>query len=296
VDSTILHFISPPIPYFVDCGYAYYEVGDTHIDRNCINVFDLIVVRKGVLPIAENDHTWEVNEGEGLILLPNAHHYGNAPCKADTEIIWIHFQTFGSWQTCRDMNECQSNQLELIEEHKKLAYVNHADVCSIFLPKHMKLSTKALEALETFFQQENEPQSLRNWKRQVSFQLFLQHLDRDLASPTNATAIQLAERIELFIRQNYASDITNSVLQKKLNYHPNYLAKVMLKMYGMTPITYLQYYRLEQSKRLLLQTSKSIAQIADEVGFHHISHYSTCFSKKEGLSPSGFRSKFAKKR
>ncbi|RUS43829.1 AraC family transcriptional regulator [Cohnella sp. AR92] len=296
MDSAILHFVSPPIPYFVDCGHASYGVGDTHIDRTGIQVFDLIVVRKGVLPIGENGHTWEIREGEGLVLLPNGHHYGSAPCKVDTEIIWIHFQTFGSWRMCQNMDECLVNQLELIEEHKKLAYLNHADACSIFIPKHMKLSAKAMEALETFFKQENEPQSLRNWRRQASFQQFLQHLDRDLASPANVTAIQLADQIELFIRQHYASDITNSVLQKKLNYHPNYLAKAMLKVYGMTPLAYLQYYRLEQSKRLLLQTSWSIARIADEVGFQHISHFSTCFSKKEGLSPTGFRSKFAKKR
>ncbi|MDG0792303.1 helix-turn-helix transcriptional regulator [Cohnella ginsengisoli] len=159
----------------------------------------------------------------------------------------------------------------------------------------MKLSAKALEVLETFFQQAHEPQSLRNWKRQATFQSFLQHLNRESSSPANNTAIQLADRIELFIRQNYASDITNSVLQQKMNYHPNYLAKMMLKVYGMTPMAYLQYYRLEQSKRLLLQTPWSIARIAEEVGFHHVSHYSTFFSKKEGLSPSGFRSKFAKK-
>lgn len=294
MNSAILHFLSPPIPYFVDCGHASYGVGDTHIDRNCVGIFDLIVVRKGVLPIGENGHTWELEEGEGLVLLPNGHHYGSAPCKMDTEIIWIHFQTFGSWQVCSDMNECLSNQLELIEAHKKTAYLNHADVCSIFIPKHMKLSLKAMEALEQFFEQDHEPQSLRNWKRQASFQLFLQHLDRDLTPPTDATATRLAEQIELFIRQNYASDITNSVLQAKLNYHPNYLAKVMLKVYGMTPISYLQYYRLEQSKRLLLQTPWSIARIAEEVGFHHTSHYSNSFTKKEGLSPSGFRSKFVK--
>ncbi|MNF11848.1 Regulatory protein PchR [compost metagenome] len=68
----------------------------------------------------------------------------------------------------------------------------------------------------------------------------------------------------------------------------------MLKVFGMTPMAYLQYYRIEQSKRLLLQTSWSVARIAEEVGFHHVSHYSSCFSKKEGLSPSAFRSKFVK--
>lgn len=296
MNAPILHFISPPIPYFVDCGNASYEVGDYHIDRNCIGVFDLIVVVKGLLPVGENGILRELGEGEGVILLPDGHHYGFAPCTVPTEIIWIHFQTFGSWQECADMNECLLNQQLLFEEHKNKAYVHHTDLCSIFLPRLLKISAKAMELLELFFEQESEPKSLRNWRRQASFQSFLQHLDRSLASPSDATAIHLAEQIELYIRNNYMHDLTNPVLQKELNYHPNYLAKSMLKVFGMTPMAYLQYYRIEQSKRLLLQTSWSVARIAEEVGFHHVSHYSSCFSKKEGLSPSAFRSKFVKER
>lgn len=292
MNSPILHFITPPIPYFIDCGRAHYDAGDYHISRNCIGVFDLIIVKKGILPIAENDLQWELKEGQFLILRPDEHHYGFAPCPIETEIIWIHFQTFGSWKECLDMNDCLDNQSELIESHKQKAYLNHCDVCSIFIPKHMEISQKAMEVLEFFFQLEQEPQSMRNWKRQASFQQFLQFLDRDLAEASDATAIQLAEKIELFIRQNYTREVTNSLLQKELNYHPNYLAKNMLKIYGVTPMGYLLSYRLEQSKRLLIQTSWSIARIAEEVGFHHITYYSSCFSKKEGISPSNFRRKF----
>lgn len=294
--SPILHFISPPIPYFIDCGHATYAAGDYHIDRNCIGVFDLIVVLKGTLPVVEDGKEWQLKEGEILILRPDGHHYGSAPCTGDTKIIWIHFQTFGSWKECESMDECLDNQSALIESHKQKAYLNHADVCSIYIPKHMKITAKAMEVLNLFFEQEHEPQSLRNWKRQASFQSFLQHLDRDLASPSDATAIQLAERIELYIRRNYTQDINNPLLQKELNYHSNYLAKSMLKAYGMTPMAYLQNYRVEQSKRLLLQTSWSVTRIAEEVGFHHVSHFSSCFSKKEGLSPSDFRSRFIRKR
>lgn len=296
MNSSILHFISPPIPYFVDCGHASYDEGDHHINRNCIGVFDLIVVIKGMLPVAEDGRCWEVHEGEFLILRPDGHHYGAAPCLEETKIIWIHFQTYGSWNECLSMDDCLEGQAQLIENHKQKAFVNHADVCSIFLPKHRIIAPKAMEVLDLFFAQEHEPQSLRNWNRQASFQRFLQHLDRDLASPSDATAIQLAEQIELFIRHNYTRNITNSLLRDELNYHPNYLAKSMLKAYGMTPIAYLQTYRIEQAKRLLLQTSWSVARIAEEVGFHHVSHFSSCFSRKEGLSPTGFRSKFIRER
>ncbi|MGF7029258.1 transcriptional regulator GlxA family with amidase domain [Paenibacillus mucilaginosus] len=59
-------------------------------------------------------------------------------------------------------------------------------------------------------------------------------------------------------------------------------------------MAFLLQFRIEQSKRLLVQTTWPVARIAEEVGFRHLSHYSTCFSRKEGLAPSAFRSKFTR--
>ncbi|CAH1210200.1 HTH-type transcriptional activator RhaS [Paenibacillus sp. JJ-223] len=292
LNSPILHFITPPIPYFIDCGRARYEAGEHHISRSDIGVFDLVVVTKGTLALGENGIEWRLRAGEALILKPDGHHYGSAPCEAETELIWIHFQTYGSWKESADMDECLANQAQLMESHKKSAYLNHCDVCSIFIPKHMKISPKEMEMLEHFSQLDQEPQSMRNWKRQAAFQQFMQHLDLGLSSLADATAIRIAEKIELYIRQNYTHPISNPLLQQDLNYHPNYLARSMLKVYGMTPMEYLLHYRLEQAKKLLLQTAWSISRIAEEVGFNHVSYFSSCFSKKEGISPSTFRSKF----
>ncbi|WP_248924137.1 AraC family transcriptional regulator [Paenibacillus hamazuiensis] len=292
MNGSVLHFISPPIPYFVDCGRAYYVPGECHIRRNCIGVFDLIVVTKGALFMGEGSAQWEVGQGEALILRPDSNHYGAAPCRRETEIMWIHFQTFGAWNEYDGMNSCLENQSALIDSHKKNAYLHHSEVCSIFIPKHTKLSAKALDDLEQFYQLGNEPKSLRNWKRQTVFQLLLQHLDRDLASLIDTAAVQLAEKVEIFIRQNYRKKITNAVLQKELSYHPNYLAKCMLKVYGMTPMEFLTKYRIEQAKKLLIQREWSITRIAEEAGFAHGSYFSYIFSKQEGISPLTFRKKF----
>ncbi|WP_040949882.1 AraC family transcriptional regulator [Gorillibacterium massiliense] len=291
MSSPILHFVSPPIPYFIDCGRTFYNPGETHIRRNSIGVFDVIVVTKGTLGLGEGSQEWTIQQGEAFILRPDAVHYGTAPCTVETEIIWIHFNTFGAWDECSDMNTCLANQTALMERHKVNAYLNHSEVCSIFIPKHFRLKLKGFELLEDFFQLEQDPRSLRNWKRQNIFQLFIQHLDQELASTSDGTALQLADRIELFIRQNYTRKITNAHLQKELNYHPNYLAKCMLKVYGMTPIEYLVHYRLEQAKKLLIQSNWSIARITEEVGFQHTSYFSYCFGKQEGLSPLSYRKK-----
>lgn len=116
-------------------------------------------------------------------------------------------------------------------------------------------------------------------------------MKKGFASSSDGTAFHLAEKVELYIRQNYTNKLSNSTLQAELNYHPNYLAKCMLKVYGMTPMDYLFHYRIEQAKKLLVQTEWSVGRIAEEVGFQHGSYFTFCFSNKEGISPLAFRKK-----
>jgi AraC-like DNA-binding protein len=291
MSSSILHFISPPIPYFIDCGRAFYRAGECHVSRSSIGVFDLVVVAKGSLSLGEGNEQWNIKEGEAFILRPDAAHFGTEPCVSDTEIIWIHFHTFGAWDECSDMDMCLDHQSDLFAAHKQTAYLNHSEVCSVFIPKHTKLTSKAMDMLAQFFQLEDEPKSLRNWKRQSVFQHFIQYLDRELASTSDGTAFNLAEKIELFIRKNYTNKINNSIMQSELNYHPNYMARCMLKVYGMTPMEYLLFYRLEQGKKLLIQTEWSVSRIAMEVGFQHGSYFTSCFTNKVGATPLNFRKK-----
>lgn len=289
---TVLHFIAPPIPYFLDCGSAYYEVGESHISRTNIGAFDLIVVKKGTIFIGEGANEWTLQQNDAIILRPDLSHFGTAPCEQKSEILWIHFHTYGAWDEYMDMDACLQNQNTLIEDHKQQAFLNHAEVNSIFIPKYMKLNQKALEILQYFFDLEQESRSQRNWRKQNTFQLFMQHINRELISTTDMTAFHLAEKVELFIRQNYTTKISNALLQEHLNYHPNYIAKCMLKVFGMTPNDYLLQFRIEQSKKLLIQTNWSVARVAEESGFQHASYFSHCFTTKEGISPLNFRKNY----
>lgn len=289
MNGSILHFISPPIPYFVDCGRSSFRPGEQHIRRNNIGVFDLVAVLRGSLSICEEEEIWELQEGEALVLRPDALHFGASPCTVDTEIVWVHFQTFGSWRECSSFQEAHLSQATLMENHRNQAYLNHCDVSSIFIPKLSTISREIDELLNHFSTLEQEPQSLRNWKRQETFQSLLQHLSREHTAHSEATYVALAERIELFLRQNYALPITNTMLQQELNYHPNYLAKCMMRTFGMTPLEYLMKYRMEQAQKLLIHTNWSISRIAEEVGFRHNSHFAFNFKNVIGVSPSQFR-------
>ncbi|RKP46306.1 AraC family transcriptional regulator [Cohnella endophytica] len=294
MSDLIFHFVTPPIPYFIDSGKHTFIPGEKHVSRHSINVFDLIIVTKGKLFIGESNHEWTLDKDEAIILRPDAYHYGTAPCDEETEITWIHFQTFGAWDERNNIDECLENQIALFDKHKQNAYLNHSEVSSIFMPKKIEVSRTSMNDLTEFYALDHDPRPFRYWRKQTAFQTFMQNLNQDSGIANSSAAAQLAEKIELYIRQNYISKITNSVLKKQFNYHPNYLAKCMLKVYGVTPIDYLLQYRIEQAKKLLIQTDWSIGRISDEVGFNDPAYFSSVFTNKQGTSPTNFRKKISK--
>ncbi|MGQ9491544.1 MAG: helix-turn-helix domain-containing protein [Anaerolineae bacterium] len=57
----------------------------------------------------------------------------------------------------------------------------------------------------------------------------------------------------------------------------------------MTPIAYLNRYRIQQAKQLLTNTHKTITEIALEVGFSSSSYFSRIFRRKTGMTPEAYR-------
>ena len=60
-------------------------------------------------------------------------------------------------------------------------------------------------------------------------------------------------------------------------------------LYGKTIYSYLFDYRMNVAERLLKETSKSIAEIADCTGYEHQSHFTTAFKRKLGITPFEYR-------
>ena len=59
---------------------------------------------------------------------------------------------------------------------------------------------------------------------------------------------------------------------------------------GTSPVELLREMRLQRGRTLINTTTKSIAEIAYEVGFHTPSYFSNCFKKQYGIYPTELRS------
>lgn len=65
--------------------------------------------------------------------------------------------------------------------------------------------------------------------------------------------------------------------------------------YGDSPVHYLNSYRLECAKKLLLTEDLNIHEVSSMVGFENVNHFINLFKKVNGITPGAFRQEALKK-
>ena len=116
MSGDIISISIPPFPDFIEGNYRIMRKGQSHIDRRNLGFFDLIVVKKGRLFLAEENERYEVRENEMFILLPDRHHYSWQPCLEDTGFYWLHFYTTAQWRQSQRASRFVS-RLPIPEQH-----------------------------------------------------------------------------------------------------------------------------------------------------------------------------------
>ena len=104
-------------------------------------------------------------------------------------------------------------------------------------------------------------------------------------------SLRLVSKAKEYIEQNYRSDISINEVAGIMNVTPTHLCMVMRKNIAMTPLEYLNILRIGEAKRLMMETSMNISEIAFEAGFKDHNYFSRLFRKKTGFSPTTFMSK-----
>jgi LacI family transcriptional regulator len=96
-----------------------------------------------------------------------------------------------------------------------------------------------------------------------------------------------------FIRQRYATPISVSDVADAVLMSRRALEKRFRSVLGRTILDDIQSVRIENAKRMLLETDESVARIAKLSGFATINYFIRFFRQRVGMSPSGFRGKRA---
>ncbi len=120
---------------------------------------------------------------------------------------------------------------------------------------------------------------------------------------------EVGVRIRILERKNKYPDIEKATKYIKKHFHEPisinevadyvvlsrpYFSKLFKKAMGISFTEYLQELRLEETKRLLLQTDVSISKIAFSCGFSNLSYFNTFFRRMMKCTPGQYRAKTLK--
>ena len=127
-------------------------------------------------------------------------------------------------------------------------------------------------------------------KGMFSVEETLSHLANALAHKRKpgSEAQHIALKAMAYIHTYYSEPISRSDVAAHVGLSERHLTRCFHQEVGMTPITYLNRYRVKQAKALLDGGEKGITEIAVEVGFSSSSYFTRVFREEVGVSPRAY--------
>lgn len=107
--------------------------------------------------------------------------------------------------------------------------------------------------------------------------------------PQGISSNRQCAAVKRYIDMHFKEPLTLAHLSEEAHMNKYYLSHAFKQEYGISPINYLIYRRINESKYLLTETDLSMSQIAQLLGFSSLSYFSQSFRKTQGVSPMEFR-------
>jgi AraC-like DNA-binding protein len=282
----------------------------SRLDVKCVDLFDanhhtffaehhnpnyeLIVVAEGTVHLEVAGVRLKMSAGESLLLKPWESHGGWKPGEQQGRFFWAQFSCDPDideflLHQASELNIIHASQLDLrtIESRSDDPLV----IPRLFRPKQRY---KLLGLFEELLETSKKPKG--NFRFHATILLaemlclisndWLEHTKLDTAAPTSYLTFR---RLLSYLNHYYMDDIPKENLEQFMNRKYEYLCHVF-KKYANTNIQhYIHQLRTQRAKYLLQHTSKSVKNIAQEVGYPDPFHFSRTFKKIEGVAPQHYR-------
>ena len=118
--------------------------------------------------------------------------------------------------------------------------------------------------------------------------VFLSRRYSHVSTQAGKNIVKMGELIS-YMEQHLGESLRFGALASALVMSPTTLRRAFHDTFGCSPMNYLQQLRIKKSMLLLVDPSKSISEIAFEVGFNDSSYFSRVFKQEAGMSPKEFR-------
>lgn len=246
--------------YHTWCGH-YYCTKNYYMKRDSFPPLLVVYVREGMFHFEYRNMVFDAEKGDVVLLDCSEPHYYRA--YDGLEFLYMHFDGSNSHEICQHI---------LSQNGPLIRHENNVMIGNLL---YNMVRFYQEDGVETMFQS-----SMR------IYHVFEYLLAPDRHQYEKSNPVENAIR---YIRANMAEDISLEGLANEVNLSTYYFAHCFKEQTGFSPMEFVINTRINQAKNLLVLTTKSVAEIAYEVGYSSASSLNNIFTKKEGMPPGQYR-------
>ncbi|GAB2717820.1 helix-turn-helix domain-containing protein [Paenibacillus thermoaerophilus] len=239
-----------------------------HIGPRITPYYYLLFVVEGEGTFIQSNRTYRLRPNDLFCLFPQVtHEYYTNP---DALLKKVFFAFDGKFA------------LQLLERIGLGPYTPHLD--------HV-LTADILELMEQFFQIVTTPERHTDLAKLGIFHQIIDSLAARKRKIDGAIAppVDWLQEGKDYLEIHYADGITVESVAEYVGVERTYFTRQFTKTYGLSPMKYLQKLKMTEAQLLIDQTSYTLAEIAQTVGFPDLPSFSKAFKKYTGMSPAYYR-------
>jgi AraC family transcriptional regulator, transcriptional activator of pobA len=239
--------------------------------------FEFNYVSEGAAYTKVEDNEFLTSAGQSYLIPPGTFHsHRNCDHQGDNGFC-LRWQLEKVEVMKESLNVCQSaaDIIKILSSHKPMCINGNADVLIDWVNK-----PKSLAATQSVF---------------IHWLMSLYEIcgGQDLFGAYNNDHEKiLVQQAIVYLTEYYAHDFSVKDLANSLNISYRHLARIFKHITGVTIVQKLNDIRINEAKKLLKETDRTIREIAMVVGFQNEYYFTTIFSQNSYITPSKFRSKF----
>ncbi|WP_439259691.1 helix-turn-helix domain-containing protein [Lonepinella sp. BR2930] len=247
---------------------------------------ELVKIIDGEMNYYVNGKTYHLKKNDGIIVNSKAMHYGFSHHNRDCHFI------------CVLISPYILGENSPIYHHFIFPIISsyHLDVCCLY--EHNIQHQNILKNIEQFgaiySEQIHHHQSIdldciaiachfwKNW-----YNLIKEKIDNNPHEDVRELLLQ--KKMTQFIYQNYMHPLKLDNIASSANICRSKCCQLFKKYAQQSPISFLNEYRVEKAKEMLLNTSSRITDIAYSCGFNNLSYFSKQFYKVTQYTPKKYQ-------
>ncbi|RXZ79552.1 helix-turn-helix domain-containing protein [Paenibacillaceae bacterium] len=257
--------------------------------------YELIVVAEGAVNLEVDGARTILQAGDSLLLRPWELHNGWNPNERQGKFFWAQFSCTPEMEIIDARRLAELDVVHTERTELRTVEFGHEDL--LILPRlhNNKQPYKLLSRFEELVDTMKQPKGYFRYQSTLLISEMLGFIANDFLEQSHLdtnfpvsyfTFRKLVNHLNNF----YETELTSGEkLEQAMDYKYEYLCQVFKKYTGIPMSRYTQQLRVQRAKHFLRNSSMSIQEIAQEVGYPDQFYFSRLFKKLEGVAPQHYR-------